>query len=877
MKISAVSPTVSSLLSQQPPSPSADPNTQKPLPDHLLRIPGKPWAFWKWACLRGAGFPAHLALALSTEQCAAAADALFQAERRFEEKKTKMIDVCRAALAASSGDVQRKQLSRVLRQLYKGNPPDPLDEHAELRLELVQSLADREMAASQYKQEFQTGVIRVSHQIRSIARDPQFRQAVLLQNREAILLVTQSFQRQQGEQLKRGSKDRQHEELIANYLQRYCMKNDTVGFFGPVGWARLEGDQRDMVVRPGQSLVVNSSIFFENWCIEALASDMAADASLQPWIVPRLLPFFHVEDGKLYGPSGRPSALAPSHAVLLKKCQGVLTAREIVGEMMAETGITTEAEVWRLLGVFASREVIAWKFEIPICIDPEHRLRGLLERIEDESLRRQHLQTLDRLEERRKAVAVAVGDAESLDQALVGLDETFRQLTGKRPTKSAGAMYAARTLIYQDCRRDVSVQLGTQILSSLGVPLSLLLLSARWFSYRVAAVYREAFHSIYEDLCQKYGKKKIDLLQFWGRAEPLIFDPETRLLNEVLAEFQRRWEEVLQIGSAEEPLQFDSEDLRPKVESVFFAPHAGWKLAQYHSPDVMIAASSVEAIRRGDYRLVLGEIHITNNTIRYSFTLAQHPEPEQLLRAVQTDLPEPHVLPLAPRHWPRVTNRTTIAVVSAQDFYLEISPDNMANAPRSQALPIASLVLTESPTGLVVQTRDGRLSFDVIEFMSEILSGVSIDMMKIARPRPHQPRITIDRLVVSRESWSFLASTLPFMQYEDESQRYLEVRRWMLEHKLPRFVFVRVPVEIKPFYVDFSSPVYVEILVKMIRRMLASKHAAKTITVSEMLPAPGQLWLPDSEGNAYSSEFRMVVRDLVDVPVPAPQANDFVG
>ena len=342
---------------------------------------------------------------------------------------------------------------------------------------------------------------------------------------------------------------------------------------------------------------------------------------------------------------------------------------------------------------------------------------------------------------------------------------------------------------------------------------------------------RQAFQRIYEHLCRTDGKKQIDLLQFWGIAEPLIFDPEKRLLNEVLADFQRRWDEVLQPGSGEGPLQYSSDELRPKLESVFFAPHPGWRLAQYHSPDVMIAASSIEAIRRGDYRFVLGEMHITNNTVRYSFMLSQHPEPDHLLCAVQLDVPEPHVHPLAPRHWPRTTNRTAIAVLSPQDFYLEISPDTVANAPRCQALPISSLVITESPKGIAVQTRDGRLSFDLIEFMSEILSGVSVDMMKIVSPRPHQPRITIDQFVACRESWSFPVSDLRFTQYEDEPQRHLEARRWMQEHKLPRFVFVRVPVEVKPFYIDFSSPVYVEILVKMIRRMLASKHAHQTITM----------------------------------------------
>lgn len=45
----------------------------------------------------------------------------------------------------------------------------------------------------------------------------------------------------------------------------------------------------------------------------------------------------------------------------------------------------------------------------------------------------------------------------------------------------------------------------------------------------------------------------------------------------------------------------------------------------------------------------------------------------------------------------------------------------------------------------------------------------------------------------------------------------------------------------------------------MVRRMAAS---LRVITISEMLPAPGQFWLADADGHAYTNELRMVVRDL---------------
>ena len=158
----------------------------------------------------------------------------------------------------------------------------------------------------------------------------------------------------------------------------------------------------------------------------------------------------------------------------------------------------------------------------------------------------------------------------------------------------------------------------------------------------------------------------------------------------------------------------------------------------------------------------------------------------------------------------------------------------------------------------MVQTWDGSQRFDIIEFLGDPLSSAAVEMMKIVRPQSHVPRITIDKLVVARESWSFSASELDFIHPEAEHERYLQARRWMRCHGLPRFVFVRVPVEVKPFYLDFESPIYVEIFIKMIRRMLASESREGNVTLSEMLPAPDQVWLPDADGRTYTSEFRMV-------------------
>jgi hypothetical protein len=828
-------------------------------------MPGGPWAIWRWICLRGAGFPADLPQQLAASDVAAAADRFFSLQEAAAERIRAAIAGFRLALDNTAEEERRNSLHRALKQLHKAKIPGPTGSAADLLAQEAASLISQaEEAKTQFTGKFQSGVRELSARIRKIALDPWFRQAMLLQNRAAFRRVAHSFSAGDGLPAKRGFKERQNEELIASYLQRYCLKNDTIGFFGPVGWAKIMDNQDSLVVEPGSSLVASSSIYFENWCIEALAEKMSAINSLRPWIAPRLLPFFRVDGPVLHSP-GTVSSLSPLHAAILQRCNGELTAREIARAVIAipECGVRTEGQVYGILQTYASQGTVSWKFEIPYCLHPEKKLRELLEKIEKQELRKPLLDELTQLERCREKISRAVGDAEQMDQALEELDAAFTQLTGRSPTKSAGAMYAARTLVYQDCRRSGSVEIGKELLSELGAPLTLLLTSARWFSHQTALTYREYFCRVYEELAGKNNQPTVDLLQFWARIEPLIFDPVKKLFNEVMPEFQNRWEAILQVPWDESRVEYQSAKLKPLVENLFAVPHAGWQLARYHSPDVMIAASSVEEIRSGNCLFVLGEVHMAANTLRFSFALSQHDQPDELFEAIQADLPQTRAVPVPPRHWPRITNRTSLVLVSPQDRYVEIS-GAPANGPRAQTVPISAFRVEKCEGSLIARSWDGSLQFEIIEFLGEMLSSAAIELLKIVRARPHVPRISIDKLVVARESWSFSVLELDFIHPDAEHERFLQARRWMRLHRLPRFVFVRVPVEVKPFYLDFESPVYVEIFIKMVRRMLASAGKEGRVTLTEMLPVPEQAWLQDAQGRTYTSELRMVAWDLME-------------
>jgi hypothetical protein len=147
--------------------------------------------------------------------------------------------------------------------------------------------------------------------------------------------------------------------------------------------------------------------------------------------------------------------------------------------------------------------------------------------------------------------------------------------------------------------------------------------------------------------------------------------------------------------------------------------------------------------------------------------------------------------------------------------------------------------------------------FDFLDAFAELLTSMVINRFELFAGRPHMPRVKIDDLVVSRESWRFSPADLDFAAEKDEAARFVRTRAWAAALGIPRYVFVKSSAEVKPVYVDFTSPIYVNALAKMVRQTNADERLPdKTITIVEMLPTHDELWLTDHEGNRYTSEFR---------------------
>ena len=191
------------------------------------------------------------------------------------------------------------------------------------------------------------------------------------------------------------------------------------------------------------------------------------------------------------------------------------------------------------------------------------------------------------------------------------------------------------------------------------------------------------------------------------------------------------------------------------------------------------------------------DVQTAFNNINSGVFMPQHPRPEELHAAIETDFPRPRFVPVLPRHWPEMTVRTIPSYVSPKDYRLLASHDACGVA-KERSLPLGSLVVEDAGAGLVVRTRDGRVSFDIIEAFAEPLSSLVINTFSMLPPEAHTPRVTLDGLIVCRESWRFKPSEMEFAFEKNEGARFAAARRWMREGGLPRFLFVKTKVERKP-------------------------------------------------------------------------------
>ncbi|MCH0565876.1 lantibiotic dehydratase [Streptomyces sp. MUM 2J] len=700
---------------------------------------------------------------------------------------------------------------------------------------------------------FADAAVETARTLQDIARTPAFREAVAWQNRPVLTSGIAPFLRWTPSADSRSSMPRQREELVAHYWQRFCVKNDTIGFFGPVGWGSWDPAVRGLAVDPGRGLTEASTVYWASWGLDALARTLDADPDLRVWIAPRRVPFVALDGSRVRVPGRRPVAVSAEAAAVLARCDGVRPARRIAEELPG-------TDVPALLADLVARRWVVWRLEVPAGTHPDRALRAWLESVGETGPRMRGLAALDRLERGRARVAAA-RDADALVEAMAGLERDFTDLTATAAVREKSESTApCRALVYSDSRRSATVRLGPAVLDALR-PLRLLMDSAGWLTSSLAAAVTAETRRVYDRLATE---GPVDLASFWFACLPVLHGTARDTATALQGEFAARWQRILAGATPAAPAAADrvtvrSADIETAVRAEFGDRAGGWTAARYLSPDLMIAADGPEAVARGDFTAVLGELHVASNTLGASLFTHQHPDVAELFRLTDRDHPGPRLMPLIPKeHRARLSARVRHTLVRPQDHQVALA-DFTADPARPRAVRSADATVQEHGGDLVVRLPDGS-RFPAVDVFSHVLTTLAMDLVRILPPADRTPRVTVDRLVIARETWRPSVAGARFADDKDEARRFVRARHWRTGLGLPRYVFVVSPAESRPFYVDFDSPVYVTILAKALRR-LARKDPEAVVTITEMLPTPEQTWLSDDQGRRYTSELRFVAHD----------------
>lgn len=697
--------------------------------------------------------------------------------------------------------------------------------------------------------------------LRQLCGDERIRDAMWISSQN----FTANFERYLAAPLgRRVTKARQLERTAMLFLQRLTAKNDTISFFGPYVWGRFRPDSAvNLRYQPGAGGLIRRSLAScEYWGMAVLARRISAEREVWMELCPYLKPSCHLEGTTLRYPIGHRRELGPRQAAVLRLADGSRTSRQLLADLGSDPLFAGQspAEIEALYRDLIARQVLVCQLTVPTATPNSERL--LLERLQElpRSCPRRDFwvgqlqQFCDWVREYSQAAAPR------RREIVHRMNQRFRELTGEEPNRRAGEMYAARTLLYEDCERNVErCEVGGELLRELR-SLAPIFELARWITLELPRRYQDRFAAVYRQLAGNGSRPPVDFLAFLHATDDLgaAEDIERQLYREL----QDAWRQVLADRFREdcEEVVITPEECERVLDLLPEGGTAGSRLQvvghSFHSPDFLFIGRDIEAINRGEFRIVMGEIHKSTFMVTMPWAMPFCRFEGEIRAFLQESLEGPIVEFSDP---PMQHIRANINWPLAPQFYEIVTDARTSRYPPEQVIPVGELQVVEEAGDLFVETRDRRQRIwlpSVLRYFHyrKYQHSIVIDPLP-ALGGQHSPRLVFgSRIILQRRRWRFGPEDLPQVdgQRADSMELWMEVRAWQQRKGLPRLIFLKVPREPKPVLIDFDNFISVELFLRLVR-------ASAKAVISEMSPGPAHLWLHDAAGERYVSEIRTTV------------------
>jgi hypothetical protein len=445
-------------------------------------------------------------------------------------------------------------------------------------------------------------------------------------------------------------------------------------------------------------------------------------------------------------------------------------------------------------------------------------------------------------------------------QSIIGQAQTSLQSIGVEPKQSDRFLYAAVNPIGEECFRECHFEINERLIDEVAVQaepwIDLWRDSYAFIASRVAAGLR----GIMEKAGAKSGVMLLPtFMQACDAAKLSLTGPGLVALSvmafqEVKAAFRKRLQPHVDLSEYELTAE-DCHVVRDNFDYPKFDEYT------YPSADLQLAATSTEAIARGEYQWILAELHPPAALLQHCMYWAC-PDERTLGRALAST-----TFGRSNFHFgffaADFTAHTAVRIFDAMPQLSRFVAPQRANPSWKTILPADAEVYVDETTGDVgVRKIDNHEHLGSFARAWVIPLGFHPFQFGVA---PHTPRLYCGKAIVQRRGWTVRADELIPGKYTGVShQLVFAVEKLRTEKNLPRFVYIR-PTEqalrrsgaegrdkdTKPVFVDFESYLFLEIF----HRWLVK---AGEIEVTEMLPDPEHLFWKESNGR-HSFELRTLI------------------
>ena len=689
--------------------------------------------------------------------------------------------------------------------------------------------------------------------LQEICSTQKFQEAIFHQSQDdcpdSIYAAIVNFSRQNIDRNMRNQASRRKELLAYNYLQRFCTKNETTSFFGPSFIGKFAESEKNMgLSRANGDRIKNRKVYAAMPWLEKILDGIINDDEIFKTLKPRLAPTVYLDKRKLVdGLKSKEYKLGRVDYQILCLLVGDNTVGKVSSELK-KIGIDQKLIVERLRA-FIKEGLLLSGLEINRKTpEADEYLLSKLSIIPTEA-KDEWCARLKRLVELKNKFEK--DDLPRRLNTILELRKIFSTLLVDLETNIG----KERRFFTEYCELNLELlDLGESIYHHLQSDIGLIL---------DLACFNE----------NKLNKLKSSLLYGWLKDN--LKDGEISLKDTILNIIEKKGKKYSPFAFGNMDLSFAAVENIPQAFLDLINKNKEANLARFNREevkislteyldtsnqpaatgcDILICAANEEAINKGDYKIVFGEIHPMHTPLSiYKFF-------------AETSLGGLNIVDEIKKIHRTIGKKYTLGdlLVNLDDIcidfpaILEVEYETRSGRIKNKA-SICDLKLKrkDNSVSLIVSGKKKPVLLlaplpyfgTMFSMISPVLSGLRSSVTK-----EHFPRVEIDNFVFQREQWVFLKSDLFFIRNDYEKKGvdlWLDLERWRRKKRIPRQFFLKIDAPEKPIFIDFEDYFAVETFMKF------TKRAKEKMSIIEMLPGPEDLWFKDREGR-YTSEFRLI-------------------